>query len=223
MRRLYPNPQEGVELLPSYDVARPRPASRPWIGLCMVASLDGSTVVGGEAEGNSRSLSNPIDQQLLLTLRSLADTLLVGATTVRREGYGPPRVPGQRLAVVSRAARFDFDLPLWTSGRAVLLLPEDAPAVPVPSIRAGRGDLDLVAAVAQLDADFVQAEGGASLNGLLAAGDLIDELNLSLSPLMVGGDGSRVTAHAPELVRRMRLAHVLEHDDFLFTRYVRYG
>jgi 5-amino-6-(5-phosphoribosylamino)uracil reductase len=221
VRRLYPNPQEDVSLLESYDVARPRPESRPWIGLCMVASLDGSTVVGGEAEGNSRALSNPTDQQVLLTLRSFADMLLVGAATVRREGYGPPRVPGQRLAVVSRAARFDFDLPLWTSGRAILLLPEDAPAVPVPSIRAGRGDLDLVAAIAQLDADFVQAEGGASLNGLLAAGDLIDEINLSVAPLIVGGDGSRVSAGAPELVRRMRLAHVLEHDDFLFTRYVR--
>jgi riboflavin biosynthesis pyrimidine reductase len=187
----------------------------------MVASLDGSTVVGGEAAGNSRALSSPIDQQVLLTLRSLADMLLVGATTVRREGYGPPRVPGQRLAVVSRTAQFDFELPLWTSQRAVLLLPEDAPAVPVPSIRAGRGDLDLAAAVAQLDADFVQAEGGASLNGMLVTDDLIDELNLSLSPLIVGGEGQRVTAGVPELVRRMHLAHVLEHDDFLFTRYVR--
>lgn len=221
MQRLFPLPQQQISLRDAYDVSRPRPADRPWIGLCMVSSLDGSTVVGGEAEGNSRPLSDPTDQQVLLTLRSLADMILVGASTVRRDGYGPPKAPGVKVAVVSRTAQFDFDLPLWTSGRALLLLPEDAVDVPVPSIRAGRGDLDLPAAIAQLDADFLQAEGGPSLNGLLSAADLIDELNLSLSPQVVGGDGLRLTSHAPPVAHRMQLAHVLEHDSFLYTRYVR--
>lgn len=221
--RLLPGPQQQVSLLEAYDVARPRPTGRPWIGLCMVASLDGSTVVGGQAAGSSRALSDPVDQQLLLTLRSLADVVLVGASTVRREGYGPPKSPELRIAVVSRSAHFDFDQPLWTSGRALLLLPEDAVEVPVPSIRAGRGTLDIAAAVAQLDADFVQAEGGPSLNGLLAGTDLIDELNLSISPQIVGGDGPRVTTNAPPVTHGMRLAHVLEHENFLFTRYVRAG
>lgn len=221
VRRLFPSPAESVSLLDAYNVPRQRPIDRPWIGLCMVSSLDGSTVVGGTEQGNSRLLSDPTDQQLLLTLRSFAEVILVGATTVRREGYGPPRQPGLRVAVVSRTAHFDFEGPLWTSGRAMLLLPEDAVKVPVPSIRAGRGDLDLAAAVAQLDADFVQAEGGPSLNGLLAGADLIDELNLSLSPQIVGGDGPRMTSMAPPVAHRMQLAHVLEHEGFVFTRYVR--
>ena len=221
VQRLLPPTDGPVSLLDCYDVARPRPAGRPWVAVCMVASLDGSSVVGGAEAGNSRPLSDPCDQQLLLTLRSLADVILVGASTVRRDGYGPPSKPGQKVAVVSRTAQFDFDLPLWTSGRAILLLPEDAVDVPVQSIRAGRGEIDLAAAVAQLDADFVQAEGGASVNGLLSAADLIDELNLSLSPQIVGGDGSRITAHAPPVARRMTLVHVLEHEGFLFTRYVR--
>jgi len=220
-QRLFPAPQQPVTLLEAYDVTRPRPANRPWIGLCMVSSLDGSTVVGGPEEGNSRALSDPTDQQLLLTLRSLADVILVGASTVRRDGYGPPKSPGPKIAVVSRTAQFDFDLPLWASGRALLLLPEDAVGVPVPSIRAGCGDIDLPAAIAQLDANFVQAEGGPSLNGLLTAADLIDELNLSLSPQVVGGDGPRLISHAPPIAHRMQLAHVLEHEGFLFTRYVR--
>ncbi len=187
----------------------------------MVSSLDGSTVVGGAAEGNSRLLSDPTDQQVLLTLRSLADVILVGAATVRRDGYGAPKSTGQKIAVVSRTAQFDFDLPLWKSGRALLLLPEDTVDVPVPSIRAGRGDIDLAAAIAQLEANFVQAEGGPSINGLLSAADLIDELNLTLSPQVVGGDGPRLTTHAPPVAHRMQLAHVLEHDGFLFTRYIR--
>lgn len=220
-QRLFPPPHGTVTLREAYDVVRPRPDDRPWIGLCMISSLDGSTVVGGNDQGNSRPLSDPTDQQVLLTLRSLADMILVGASTVRRDGYGPPKSPGLTIAVVSRTAQFDFDLPLWKSGRALLLLPEDAIDVPVPSIRAGRGDIDLPAAIAQLDANFIQAEGGPSLNGLLSAADLIDELNLSISPQVVGGDGPRLTHDAPPVAHRMQLAHVLEHDGFLFTRYVR--
>jgi riboflavin biosynthesis pyrimidine reductase len=183
----------------------------------MVAGLDGSTVV----DRNSRALSNPTDQQLLITLRSLVDMVLVGAGTVRAEGYGPPKRPELRIAVVSRTADFDFDQPLWTSGRAILILPTDAPTVPVESIRAGVGQVDIAAAVAQLDARVVQAEGGSTLNGMLAAAGLIDELNLTISPQLNGGSGARLTAGAPELVTPMRLAHVLEDTGFLFTRYVR--
>ena len=183
----------------------------------MVTGLDGSTVV----DRNSRGLSNATDQQLLLTLRSFADVILVGAGTVRAEGYGPPRLPGQRIAVVSRSGEFDFESPLFASGQALLILPDGAPPVPVPSVRAGRGDVDIVAALAQLNAQVVQAEGGAALNGLLAAADVIDELNLSLSPQINGGAGPRLTSGAPALSHRMQLAHVLEDDGFLFTRYLR--
>jgi riboflavin biosynthesis pyrimidine reductase len=217
MRRLFPHPADDVSLLECYDVERPKPVGRPWIELCMVAGLDGSTVV----DRNSRALSNPTDQQLLITLRSLVDMVLVGAGTVRAEGYGPPKRPELRIAVVSRTADFDFDQPLWTSGRAILILPTDAPTVPVESIRAGVGQVDIAAAVAQLDARVVQAEGGSTLNGMLAAAGLIDELNLTISPQLNGGSGARLTAGAPELVTPMRLAHVLEDTGFLFTRYVR--
>jgi riboflavin biosynthesis pyrimidine reductase len=217
MRRLFPHPADDVSLLECYDVERPKPAGRPWIELCMVAGLDGSTVV----DRNSRALSNPTDQQLLITLRSLVDMVLVGAGTVRAEGYGPPKRPELRIAVVSRTADFDFDQPLWTSGRAILILPTDAPAVPVETVRAGVGQVDIAAAVAQLDARVVQAEGGSTLNGMLAAAGLIDELNLTISPQLNGGTGARLTAGAPDLVTPMRLAHVLEDTGFLFTRYVR--
>ncbi len=217
MRRLLPHPADDVDLRECYDAPRPRPAHRPWVSLCMVAGLDGSTVV----DRTSRGLSNPTDQQLLLTLRSFADVLLVGAGTVRAEGYGPPRRPGQRLAIVSRSGDFDFATPLFRSGQVLLVLPSDAPAVPVPSVRAGTGDVDLAGALVQLDAAVVQAEGGATLNGLLAAADLIDELNLSISPQLNGGSGPRLTAGAPPFSHRMQLAHVLEDDGFLFTRYLR--
>jgi riboflavin biosynthesis pyrimidine reductase len=183
----------------------------------MVSSIDGSTVV----DSNSRGLSSKTDQEVLLTLRDLADVLIVGAATVRIEGYGPPRKRGQRVGVVSRRGDIDGTSALFTSGAGFLILPEDAPPTSVDSVRAGRGEVDLAAALAQLDADFVQAEGGALLNGALAAADVIDELNLTVSPQLAGGDGPRVTSGNAQQSRKMRLGHVLEDDGFLFTRYLR--
>lgn len=217
MRRLFDDPTDHITVREAYDVQRPRPSARPWLGVCMVASIDGSTVV----ESNSRALSSKTDQEVLLTLRSLADVLIVGAATVRIEGYGPPRKPGQRVGVVSRRGDVDSTTALFTSGAGFLILPDDAPPTSLDSVRAGIGGVDLAGALAQLDADFVQAEGGALLNGALSAADVIDELNLTISPQLAGGDGPRVTSGSLQLSRKMRLAHVLEDDGFLFTRYLR--
>ncbi len=217
MRRLFEYPTDHITVREAYDVERPRPAGRPWLGVCMVASIDGSTVV----DHNSRSLSSKTDQEVLLTLRDLADVLIVGAATVRIEGYGPPRKPGQRVGVVSRTGDVDAQSALFTSGAGFLILPEDAPPTPIAAVRAGTGDIDFAAALAQLNADFVQAEGGAQLNGALSTADVIDELNLTISPQLAGGDGPRVTSGSAQISRRMRLAHVLEDDGFLFTRYLR--
>lgn len=184
----------------------------------MVSGLDGSTVV----DDNSRALSSPTDTEVLLGLRRLADLLLVGASTVRIEGYGPPSKPGQQIGVVTRrAADLDFDSALFTSGAAFVVCPEDAPELPVRSVRAGRGGVDFAGVLAQLDVDYVQAEGGSVLNAALAEADVIDELDLTISPVLSGGDGPRLTTGAPPLLHRMRLAHLCEDDGFLFTRYVR--
>ena len=217
MRRLFDDPTDHVTVREAYGVERPRPIGRPWLGVCMVSSIDGSTVV----DSNSRSLSSPTDQEVLLTLRDLADVLIVVAATVRIEGYGPPRKRGQRVGVVSRSGDVDANSPLFTSGAGFLILPEDAPPTTVESVRAGTGEVDFAGALAQLDANFVQAEGGALLNGSLSAADVIDELNLTISPQLAGGDGPRVTSGSVQVSRKMRLAHVLEEDGFLFTRYVR--
>ncbi len=185
----------------------------------MVASIDGST----NQDGASAGLSSDADRQVLLTLRSLADMIIVGAGTVRAEGYGPPTKPGQRIGVVSRNGNVDPDIALFATGAGFLIMAEDSPSVPIETIRAGVGDVDLVTAMHALPGNpsFVQAEGGAMLNGALATADLVDEVNITTSPLIIGGDGDRATSGAPRLHRPFRLAHLLEDDHFVFSRYVR--
>ena len=143
---------------------------------------------------------------MLLTLRRIADLIIVGAGTVRAEGYGAAEEagPADRRRQPQRQRR-PVDLPLFASGAGFLIVPEDAPGTPIETVRAGDGEVDLAAALQRLPGDprFVQAEGGPSLNGALAAADLVDEINLTTSPLVVGGDrlaGDRRTR--PELDRR---------------------
>ena len=211
------DPASQITALQAYGVPRPRPPDRPWVGLCMVAGLDGSTVVDQRSAG----LSSPSDVEVLWTLRSLADVIIVGAATVRIEGYGAPKRADQRIGVVSRTGQVDTSTALFTSGAGFLIIPHSAPPVSVPCVRAGDTSVDFALALAQIDADFIQAEGGATLNAAMFDADVIDELNLTISPQISGGHGPRLTSGGPDLVRPMRLVHVLEDDSFLFTRYVR--
>jgi len=219
VRRLIPDPVDQVTVAEAYGHPRDRVLGRPTVGMCMVASIDGSTVV----DGRSSALSSPMDRDVLLGLRSLADVVLVGAETVRREGYGPPSRSGLRVGVVSRTGRVDTSTPLFTSGAGFLVLPEDAASVSVTSVRAGHGVVDLPRALEMIEGRFVHLEGGARLNAAMLDADVVDEINLTVSPAAVGGSGPRLTHGARDFHRRFVLAHVCEDDGFLFLRYRREG
>jgi riboflavin biosynthesis pyrimidine reductase len=182
----------------------------------MIASIDGATAL----DGTSGDLGGPGDRAVFSVIRGLADVILVGGATVRAERYGPPRRANQTIAVVTRG-EMDWTTPLFASGSGMVVLPEDGPAVPVGAVRAGRGSVDLRAAVAQLPGDIVLAEGGPSLIGQLVAAGLVDELCVTIAPRLVSGTAERL-AHGPASVPTdLDLAHVLEDDGFLFCRYVR--
>ena len=184
---------------------------RPWVGVCMVASLDGSTVV----EGRSGGLSNPNDAAVFGRLRRAADVVLVGASTVPLEGYGPPRKPGQRIGVVTASGNVDLDSELFTSGAGFLIMPEDGPA-PGGAGRRGAGRDEVASTwpprcaasmTSSTAPTFVQAEGGPHLNGALLDADCVDELDLTISPVLGGGTGPRLTASATPTLTRFTLAH----------------
>lgn len=218
-------PADRADLAALYGADRPRLEARPWLGVCMITGLDGSTAV----DGVSGRLGAAGDRAVFDALRAAADVIVVGAATATIEGYGPPGRPGQRIGVVSASGRVDTTAELFSSGAGFLVLPEDGPPDPpgIDVVRAGRGLVDVAVALTRLapvvgDVRFVQAEGGPRLNGALAAAGVIDEINLSLAPYVTGGAGPRLTVGAPELLRRYRPAHVLADDDgYLFTRWVR--
>jgi riboflavin biosynthesis pyrimidine reductase len=64
-------------------------------------------------------------------------------------------------------------------------------------------------------------EGGPHLFGALAAADAVDELCLTLSPVLAGGGAGRITAGSEHGLHAMHLAHVLTAGDMLMLRYVR--
>ncbi|MEM9608307.1 MAG: dihydrofolate reductase family protein [Actinomycetota bacterium] len=247
MERLVPDPtplDDDAELDAALrDLERRRP-DRAWVLANMVSSLDGAIAV----DGVSGSLGGDGDFRLFLAIRAQADVVLVGAGTFRAEEYSPPagdeatrarrRANGAtdvlRLAIVSRSLDLDLDRSAFRSSVSRPLVVtvtdadphrRDAVAEVADIVEAGTGDVDLGAAVTQLHergAGVVLAEGGARLNGQLVDADLIDELFLTVSPNLVGGDGPRITrSSATPTLHRFERVHLLAEDDELYLRYRR--
>jgi 5-amino-6-(5-phosphoribosylamino)uracil reductase len=226
MRRLLPAPADDTTVDESYGSALGSRANGPWVGLCMVASIDGSIAV----DGNSAGLSSPTDAAVLGRLRQLADVIVVGAGTVRDEGYGAPRKEGQRVGVVTTSGRMDYGTDLFASG-AGFVITTDTGAADVPAgidvLRVGDDRIDLPAALRRLPglvgrADYVQVEGGAALNGALLDADVIDEINVTTSPATFGGPGPRLSAGAPPHAHRFTVAQLaIDDESFVYTRWLR--
>jgi riboflavin biosynthesis pyrimidine reductase len=188
--------------------------------------LDGSTAVDGRSTG----LGNDGDRAVFAALRRAADVVVVGAATVRAEGYGAPRKQGQRIGVVTASGDVDLSGELFASGAGFLIMPEDGPTPLTRSIdvvRAGFGRADLAAGLARLEdimdpPTFVQAEGGPRLNAALVDAGCVDEIDLTIAPLVTGGPGLRIVEGAEDALVAFSLAHTLvDGDGYLFTRWVR--
>ena len=95
-------------LEPYAQVDRTRPDGGGWVMAHMVGGLDGSAAIGGRVG----DLSTAPDAELFLLMRALADVVLVGAQTVRQEGYGPVRLPAERIEA-RRAAGRRRTCPRW--------------------------------------------------------------------------------------------------------------
>ncbi len=226
MRRLLPEPATDMSVDDAYAGPLGSRSGGPWVGLCMVASIDGSIAV----DGTSAGLSSPTDIAVLTRLRRVADAIVVGAGTVREEGYGAPSKPDQRIGVVTRNGELDFTSELFRSGAGfVITTRTGASSAPtgVDVVRAGDDEIDLAAALGLVSelvggADFVQVEGGAALNGAFMDADLIDEMNITTSAATFGGPGPRVSSGGPAHVHRFEVRQLAIDDEaFVYTRWLR--
>lgn len=261
-------------------VARYAVADRsvPHLRVNFIASLDGAAT----HDGVSGPLNNEVDKLVFDTLRMLSDVVVVGAGTVREEGYGAmvldddavewrlaqglPEHP--RFALVTSRVDLEPDSAIFTQApvRPIVVThtrlaarPPIAPGVEIPGTPSGPGagagvatavDADVEARAARIAAltevaDVVEcgdtavdtalmaaelatrglpqmlSEGGPHLLGALIEADAVDELCLTLAPVLEGGRATRITSGGAQITREMRLAHAFAEGDMLFLRYLR--
>lgn len=227
--------------------AYPENLTSCWVRANFISSLDGAAT----ADGRSGALGGAGDRAVFRLMRELADVVVVGAGTVRIETYSGAQlgVPerqrrcarGQRevppIAIVTRSADLDHDLPVFTQTVVPPLLltthdtADDARArftglaevYDCSDTDPGRVDLGAaLRTLAGIGLTRVLAEGGPSLLGTFIADGLLDELCLTIAPTVVGGGSTRIADGHRELITRLRRRHVLGDDEgYLYTRYSR--
>ena len=229
MQRLLPLPVVDLDddaLRASYGF----PDQRPWVRASMVSTMDGAT---RGPDGRSGSVSSAADKRIFSALRSGADVILVGAGTVRDEGYRPSRLP---LGIVTGRLDLEPSLPLFverteTTPRSIVLTTAAAQAKApdwltdvADVVACGATSVDLRWAVDHLHArglSRIHCEGGPGLLSSLAGDDLIDEFLLTVTPQLVGAAGAHHILNVPAGLPsggRWSLAQVLVEDGSTFLR-----
>lgn len=212
----------------------------PWLMGNFVSTIDGAAVV----DGGSTAINDDDDLEMFAAIRAVPDFILVGAQTVRSEDYGPVELDEARrrkrleaglgevphLVVVTRSLDLQPEMRVFSNQerRVTILTTEDAPedrfdalseVADVVRLKGTRpGDLLNYMRIAKV----VLCEGGPSLMGQFIAAGLIDELSLTISPLLAAGDSVRMaTGPAAKPPVEMRLDRIHHGDRSLFLRYVR--
>jgi riboflavin biosynthesis pyrimidine reductase len=237
VKRLWPLPllDEVDDAALAAHYAWPDEFAVPYVRVNCVASVDGAVSVDGRSGG----LGTPADKKVFRLLRELADVVLVGAGTVRTEDYnGVRRSTRGRdtpppVAVVTGSADLDPASKLFTDTVVppLVLTLETAPAQRRTALASAGGEVvvlprltpdALLAELGRRGLNHVLCEGGPGLLGELQAADAVDELCLTVSPLLVGGDAGRIArGPAGSPPRRMTLIGALQADDALLLRYRR--
>jgi riboflavin-specific deaminase-like protein len=240
VQQLFPerHPTSPEELAFGLKLAELAPPGRPYLGVNMVSALDGKATVDGRTEG----LSTDLDRRLFHQLRTQADAVMVGAGTARTERYGritkSDELRAKRVAeglaadplavIVSARLALPPDLPILNEPEQPVLIAtaseESLPGVSDQVEYARVGD-DLPKLMALLSEErglrSVLCEGGPTLNSYLLSAALVDELFLTVSPRLAGGDDALTIVAGRRLVEPAELALVslAEHEGELFTRW----
>jgi 5-amino-6-(5-phosphoribosylamino)uracil reductase len=219
------------------------PGAQSWLRANMIGAVDGVATVLGLSDG----LSGPVDKRAFGILRALADVVIAGAGTTRTENYAGVKVP-ERFAP-SRAARGQTPVPpiaivsqhLGLDPAAAVFTDTTVPTIVLTCkaashdriaalsevadvVLCGDGEVELPVVRRELEQRGLTrmlCEGGPSLLHDLLAADVLDELCLTVSPMLVGGGERHVTHGEPlDTPVGLRLAGLLEQQDVLLARYV---
>jgi riboflavin biosynthesis pyrimidine reductase len=200
------------------------PEREPWLRVNFVSTVDGAAQ---GSDGVSKSINNDADKRVFDALRRRAHCLVVGAGTLRDEGYDVPPLP---LVVVSRSADVPPTLRDAPRGRVLMatVASSDGLAAARESLgeenvmELGEDEIDLVALKAALvDRGWTEqlCEGGPSLFADLLAAGVVDELCWTIVPTLTGGDAVRIATGA-EVEVALRPALLLEQDGTLLGRWL---
>lgn len=216
------------------EVAAGLHADRPRLFLDMIATVDGRATIGGR----SGPIGGDGDEEMFHLLRTIPDAVLVGTGTLRAEGYGRlVRRPERRRArvaagleedpwavFISRSGDLPWDAPIFSAPEQRVLIFTRARVSPPTSRVEVVPEDDPAAVFEELAARGIRSvlcEGGPRLNRSLLEAGLVDELFLTIGPLLAGGDDEPgiVAGEALAAPVGAELAWVLRHGDELFLRY----
>lgn len=245
LTQLWPVPTDSQPVDPVAIYAndqRPTPNGRPWVMMNMIASLDGAIAIDDVSGG----LGGPADFEVFRAIRAIPDAIIAGASTVIAENYGPAlpskQVQAQRvqrgqqatppIVVLSRSLRVAPNARLFVDNPTRPIIYTDSHADPsrraalsdvATVVTSGNAGVDITAALGDLHdrgMKTVLVEGGPTINAQFFALGLIDELCLTSSPMIVGGDGPGILRAAQLSTQTLTLDRLLMADSMLFSRYL---
>ncbi len=189
----------------------------------MVISIDGVVAVDGRVGG----LTGAADQRLLLGMRERAQAVVVGAATVRAEGYGGllPAAARQRRATAGLSPQPELAVvtrsPDGIAGTEAALAPDlQVRLEQPPTNRDGAPDLRVVSAGIRErhGTGLTVWEGGPTIVRMAIAQGVLDELFFAISP-MLAGRGLPLAGPETGGTQRLRLIATAASEDFVFLRY----
>ncbi len=240
LRRLLPEPGATTiaELFDGFRPGEEAGADRPHVFTNFALTVDGHATIGGR----SGAIGTDTDTAMLVALRTHPDAVMIGAGTLRAEGYGrvvsdPAKrelresrglSPDPLMVLISNRLDIPWEAPLFTDGGGRVLIftasAAEAPATETPiEIVRHDGRVDLVAALRSLRHDrevrSLLCEGGPTLHAELVAAGLVDELFITRSPKVAGGVGPGLFYGLEAHTHELELEWLAENDGELYFRY----
>jgi riboflavin biosynthesis pyrimidine reductase len=239
--RLFPA-TAGAELIGSREAysklvfgADP-PANRPYVIVNMVATADGQGRIGGDTS----ELGDDADAALFATLRERVDCVMAGIGTIGIEQYNAPATkpevqarrvaaglaPRPIVATVTRGGDLPTEAPIFADPELKILVFSDAElnldGVAAQTVQVHTTEpKEILTSLRHVDnVNSLLLEGGPHLNTPFFADELVDELFLSVAPVLTGNnDPFPIIAGPLPAPQKLHLIGALSGNEHLFLRY----